>query len=596
MAEERVQRRLAAILAADVVGYSRLMRDDEEGTLAVLTAHRAALIEPCIAEHRGRVVKTTGDGLLAEFASVVDAVRCAIAFQDGMAARNADTPGDRRITFRIGVNLGDVIVQDDDVFGDGVNVAARLEGLAEPGSIWVSGSVHEQVVHRIDAGFDDLGPQRVKNIADPVRVFRIRRNDVAAVAAAGPAPAGAPPPLPDKPSIAVLPFDNMSADPEQAYFSDGISEDIITDLSKISGLFVIARNSSFQYRGKSVDVRDVARDLGVGHVLEGSIRRAGGRIRITAQLVDAANGNHIWAERYDRELQDVFAVQDEIAAKVVAELAVTLQAHEQERLYRRHTNNLEAYDTYLRAWRLRNPTRDADRLAERRKLLERVIELDPDFAGGYALLSFNLTQELRQDLSASPEEDIERALALAQKAVATDDTFGVSYAALGSAYLMNHEHDKAVDAAREAIRVQPSDADGYLVLGFYLHWAGQGEDAIDAVKTAMRLDPMPTKSASHRHASYLGMAYFTAGRYADAIAAFIENAELRVRRGTNSTCILAAAYIATGQEEKARAAVKGFLEENPGYTLSNYKHPRIYKRKEDLERYLDLLRKAGMPE
>ncbi len=389
----------------------------------------------------------------------------------------------------------------------------------------------------------------------------------------------------------------MSADPEQEYFSDGISEDIITDLSKISGLFVIARNSSFKYRDKTVDVREVARDLGVGHVLEGSIRRAGGRIRITAQLIDGSNGNHIWAERYDRDLKDVFAIQDEIAAKVVAELSVTLQAHEQERLYRRHTHNLEAYDTYLRAWHLRGPIPDVNQRAEKKRLMERVIELDPEFAGGYALLSFNYVVELRQGWSATPEADIEHALELGKKAVDTDDTFGPAHTALGFAYLENHEHDKAVAAAQEAIRIQPGDADGYAVLGHFLHWAGRGEEGIDCVKTAMRLNPRPTPRELHRYEAYLVMTNFTAGRYADAIAAFLgQTYRHNWRGGTNTVSFAAAAYIATGQEEKARAAMNAFRDDHPEYTLSNYKHPRLYQRKEDLDRYLDLLRKAGMPE
>ena len=336
-----VQRRLAAILAADVAGYSRLMGEDEEGTLATLTAHLKELVEPCIAEHRGRVVKTTGDGLLAEFASVVDAVRCAVAFQEGMQERNADTPEDRRIEFRIGVNLGDVIVQNDDVFGDGVNVAARLEGLAEPGSICISDVVQQSLRSKLDLRFDDLGPQRLKNIGDPVRAFQLRPDTTTE-----PEPAYALP-LPDKPSIAVLPFENISADPEQEYFSDGITEDIITELSKLSGLFVIARHSAFTYKGKSVTLKQVGRELGVQYVLEGSVRKSGNRLRITAQLIDAMTDHHIW-ERYDRDIEDIFAVQEEVARKVADALAVALQPGEDERLAHAPTDNLEAYEIYLR--------------------------------------------------------------------------------------------------------------------------------------------------------------------------------------------------------------------------------------------------------
>jgi TolB-like protein/predicted Zn-dependent protease len=397
--------------------------------------------------------------------------------------------------------------------------------------------------------------------------------------------------LPDKPSIAVLPFTNMSGDPEQEYFADGITEDIITDLSKISGLFVIARNSSFQYKGKSPDLRAVGRELGVKYVLEGSVRRAGDQVRINAQLVDAGTGGHIWAERYDGELKDVFALQDKVTRRVVSELAVTLKANEQERLFRRHTENLEAYDTFLRARRLLALTRDPGVLAKRKRLFERVIEVDPGFAGGYAGLSFHYARRVRQDRSTSRKADIDRAFDLAQQAVAADDTFGWSYVALGSAYLMKGEHDRAIAAIREAIRIQPSDADAQVFLGYYLHWAGRAKEAIDAVKRAARLNPK-----ARRHIQFLGMAYVTAGQYADAIVTFNQRYSLLARVGSNSLAFLAAAYAATGQDEKARAAMQVFLDKHPGFTLSNYHHPRLYKRPEDRDRYLNLLRKAGLPE
>jgi len=397
--------------------------------------------------------------------------------------------------------------------------------------------------------------------------------------------------LPDKPSIAVLPFTNMSDDKEQGYFSDGITEDIITDLSKVSGLFVIARNSSFKYKGKTVDVRKVARDLGVRHVLEGSVRRSGDKLRITVQLVDATTGGHIWAERYDRKATDVFAIQDEIAAKVAAELAVTLRANEQERLYRRHTENLEAYETFLRARRVLRPI--GERLLRAKRLFERVVELDPRFAGGYAGLSFGYSLAARHGFSASRKVDIERALEFGKRAVATDNTFGWSYLALGNAYLMKREHDKAVAAMREAVRIQPSDSDAYEFLGYFLHWSGRGGEAINAVKTAMRLNPTPRRP---RQFSFLGHAYFTAGRYEEAIATINQRYADFARRGSPPLGTLAAAYAATGQDEKARAAMKTFLDKHPGRTIATYQHPRLYKRKDDLDRYLNLLRKAGMPD
>jgi adenylate cyclase len=345
-----------------------------------------------------------------------------------------------------------------------------------------------------------------------------------------------------------------------------------------------------------VDVRNVARDLGVRHVLEGSVRRSGDQLRITVQLVDATTGGHVWAERYDRATKDVFAIQDEIAGKVAAELSVTLNASEQERLYRRHTDNLEAYETFLRARRLGGVTTDAGRRAKRRKLIERVIELDPSFAGGYSRLSMDYALRVRQRRSASPEEDVERALELAQRAVATDDTWAMSYVALARVYLLKHENDKAVAAAQEAVRIQPSNADAHAFLGDFLHWAGRGEEAIGAVRTAVRLNPKPTKGASFRNASFIGMAYFTAGRYDDAIASLIPHYALRVRRGTTSLSFLAAAYAATGQDKKARPAMKAFLDKKPQTTLSNFRSPRLYKRKEDRDRFVSLLRKAGMPE
>ena len=398
MAVERVQRRLAAILAADVAGYSRLMGEDEEGTLAALTAHLSELIEPCITEHRGRVVKTMGDGLLAEFASVVDAVRCAVAFQAGMKERNVDIPEDRRIAFRIGVNLGDVIVRDDDVFGDGVNVAARLEGLATPDGIVVSGMVHEAVRSKLDVAFDDLGPRAVKNIAEPIHAFSIQKT------AGGPAPDGTNeathPPLPDKPSIAVLPFENMSSDPEQDYFSDGISEDIITDLSKIPDLMVIARNSTFVYKGRHVSLRDVGRELGVRYVLEGSVRKAGERVRITAQLIDATDDSHVWADRYDGALDDIFSLQDLVTGEIVTALELQLRAPDRAMAADRSEPSVEAYDHVLRARQfIFRYTREANAAA--RAEIEEALAIDPEYAEAISLMAechLQIPRDLPSDL------------------------------------------------------------------------------------------------------------------------------------------------------------------------------------------------------
>src|SRR5258708_2747343 len=378
MEEQRTEGRLAAILAADVAGYSRLMGHDEEGTLRRLKAHLGELVEPHIAAHRGRIVKRTGDGLLVDFASAVEAVRCAVAIQAGMADRNR-AAADDRIEFRIGINLGDVIIEGDDIYGDGVNNAARLEALAEPGGIFVSRAVRDSVRDKLGIELEDLGEKPVKNIARPVRVFRIGRANGAGRTTT--------PTVPDKPSIAVLPFANMSGDAEQEYFSDGISEDLITDLSKVSALFVIARNSSFTYKGRSVKVQEVGRELGVRFVLEGSIRKAGNRVRITAQLVDAQSGGHLWADWFDRELTDIFATQDEVVQKIVEALAVKLSKVEQQDLRRGETKNLEAYESWLRARQLLGRgTRET--IAQARALHRRAIELDPNFCAPHVGLSF----------------------------------------------------------------------------------------------------------------------------------------------------------------------------------------------------------------
>ena len=375
-----VQRRLAAILSADVAGYSRLMGADEAGTLERLKALRAEVVDPVIAAHDGRIVKLMGDGALVEFASVVGAVECAVEVQRGLSERTAGEPEDQRIVFRIGVNLGDVIIDGDDIYGDGVNVAARLQEIAEPGGVCISGSVFDQVKGKVEAGFEDLGDQRVKNIAEPVRAYRWS-DAIAAPARAAPLA------LPDKPSIAVLPFVNMSGDPEQEYFSDGITEDIITELSRFPTLFVIARNSSFHFKGKAVKVSEIGRDLGVQYVVEGSVRKVGNRVRVTAQLVEAMSGNHLWAERYDRELEDIFEVQDEVAHTVAATVSGRLDDAGAERARRRPTEDLAAYDLFLRAYQHVHRWTRAD-LAAARPLLEKALDLDPNIARAHAYLGF----------------------------------------------------------------------------------------------------------------------------------------------------------------------------------------------------------------
>jgi adenylate cyclase len=485
MAEQRVQRRLAAILAADVVGYSRLMGEDEEGTLAALTAHLAEIIEPCIAEHRGRVVKTTGDGLLVEFASVVDAVRCAVAFQDGMRERNTAVPEERRMEFRIGVNLGDVIVQDDDVFGDGVNVAARLEGLAEAGGICVSDMVYQSVRSKLDLTFDDLGPQRVKNIGEPVRAFHIRHDAPSKVSAIG---QGDPLPLPDKPSIAVLPFENMSGDPEQEYFVDGICEDAITALSRIRWFFVIARNSTFAYKGKSPDVREVASDLGVRYVLEGSVRKAGNRIRLTAQLIDGTNGTHLWAERYDRDIEDIFDLQDELTQTIVGAIEPELSKAEQGRAQLKKPETLDVWDLFQRGMsELHRLT--VDSLSEAEATLTRVTEIDSDFAASYAGLVDVHYYKLVLGFTEDPETSRKKALAAGRRAVELDREDSRARCALARAYHINRMFDAGILEFQAALEINPSNALAHHGLGASYVYSKSPEAALPHLDNAIRLSP-----------------------------------------------------------------------------------------------------------
>jgi len=443
VAEERVERRLAAILCADVAGYSRLMGVDEEGTLAVLKSDRRELIDPLISQHRGRIFKTTGDGILIEFASVVDAVRCAVVVQQGMADRNANRPEPGRIRFRIGINLGDVIHDEGDIFGDGVNVAARLQMLAEPGEICVSASVREQVGEKLPIGFADMGQHGVKNITRPVRAYRVEKRGEPRADPANEA-ATTPLALPDRPSIAVLPFANMSGDPEQDYFVDGMVEDIITGLSRIKWLFVIARNSSFAYRGKSPDIRQVGRELGVRYVLEGSVRRAAGRVRITGQLVEAETGRHIWAERYDRALDDVFALQDEITASVVGAIEPSLRQAEIERVKRKRPDSLDAYDLVLRA----TPFVDIpmpDGAAQALQLLEQALTRAPDYALAHGYAAF--CHEILFMRAGGREENRQAAIRHAHAAIihGRDDAMALT---LGGFNIGMVEHDRDAKPSR----------------------------------------------------------------------------------------------------------------------------------------------------
>ena len=582
-----VERRLAAILSADVKGYSRLIREDEEATIRTLTAYREVMAS-LIQQRRGRVVDSLGDNLLAEFGSVVDAVQCAVEIQRALKVQNEDLPVGRRMEFRIGINLGDVVVEGERLYGDGVNLTARLEGLAEPGGICISGTAFDHVKNKLEVGFEDLGAQEVKNIAEPVRVYSVV---IDTVREAGP-PEKSPLPLPDKPSIAVLPFENMSGDPEQEYFSDGITEDIITDLSKVSGLFVIARHSSFTYRGKEVKLEQVGRELGVRFVLEGSVRKAGDRVRITAQLVDATTENHLWAERYDRNLEDIFAVQDEVAQKVVSALAVTLKAGEEERLGREHSPNLEAYDLFLQGRALVMIPTAGNHLSARR-LFERAIELDPEFAGGYAGASWAYSVGVFFGYSQSPQDDMKKAFELAQRAVKVDPTFGWSHICLARAHLTVGQHDQAISLAERAVQMLPGDADARAFLGYVLTWAGRPEEGIGSLQEVIRLSPQGWTPA---FVFFLGLSYFTAERYEEAITTFDTGNLEEILEIPLAFATKVAAYTKAGHEEQGRALAKELRQRFPDFSVSFFGKTLPYKNPEDSYRLLDALRKAGLPE
>jgi adenylate cyclase len=506
--QARVERRLAAILAADVAGYSRLIGADEGGTLKRLRALRRELLDPKIAEHRGRLVKTTGDGLLVEFGSVVDALRCAVDVQREMTGRNTGVPPDNRIEFRIGINVGDIVVEDGDIFGDGVNVAARLEALAEPGGICVSARVQEDAAGKLDLSFEDIGEQQLKNISRPVRAYRV-------VTSARPAITrhGADPPLPDKPSIAVLPFQNMSGDPEQEYFADGMVEEIITALSRIRWLFVIARNSSFTYKGQAIDVKQVGRELGVRYVLEGSVRKAGGRVRITAQLIDAASGAHLWADRFDGSLEDVFDLQDQVATSVAGVIEPALQAAETARLANRPTADLNAYDLYLRAYAM--VWSSSRQIPEALQLMERAIARDPHYGPALAWAAFCCYRLLQDCRSEDPHAHRLKGMDFARRALAAagDDPSVLANAAQTLAYF-GEDIGAMMALIDRALAFNPSYARGWHISGVLRLWAGQPDIAIEHFEAALRLSPCARVGNS---LAAMGHAHFFARRFDEAI-------------------------------------------------------------------------------
>ncbi len=586
-----MERRLAAVLAADVAGYSCLMGADEEGTLARLKAVRKALVDPTIAAHRGRIVKTTGDGMLVEFASAVDAVRCGVEIQRGMAEQNTAVPQDMRIEFRIGIHVGDIIFDENDIFGDGVNIAARLEGIAEPGGVCMSNDAYRQVRGKVDIVCDDLGPQPLKNIAEPMQAWRVQLT--------GQPPSGVrtgsavsqpqAPPLPDKPSIAVLPFQNMSGDPEQEYFADGMVEDIITALSQFKSLFVIARNSSFTYKGKMVDIKQVGRELGVRYVLEGSVRKSGNRVRITGQLIEAATGAHLWAEKIDGALEDVFELQDEVTVRVAGAIAPSITQAEINRAHVKPTSNLDAYDCFLRAlppyYQL---TRKGNDVAV--GFMRKAIALDPGYALAKAFLAFNYLTRRVQGWGEA--DDRERGLMLAREAIADDGNDPSVLRWAGHTLGFWGDYDRALAVLEKAARLNVNGSQVLSSLGWVMIYACVDPDrAISHFERAMRLSPCDPEISFML--SGIAGCHFTAGRYEDSLSFSQKSIDDTPRFvGAHRTKI--AALVNLGRLEEARAAAAEFLTYDPAFTIST-RLPR-FRDAAVRQRYYDALKAAGLPE
>ncbi len=626
-----VERKLTAILCADVFGYSRLMGENEEATLRTLSSHRK-LIDSLIEQHHGRFVNSAGDSVLAEFASVVNAVQCAVDIQSTLKAENANLPPERRMEFRIGVNLGDVMVDGEQIYGDGVNVAARLESLADPSGICVSAKVHDEIRSKLALTYEDLGAQSVKNISEPVRVYRVLAEAGAAtprktqkvarrylwrgafslvglaiivgtivlvqhLSLRPPTITASIPPtqtpaltLPDKPSIAVLPFANMSDDPKQEYFSDGITDDLTTALSRLPDLFVIARTSAFTYKGKAAKVQDIGRELGVAYVLEGSVRKADNQVRITAQLVDATTGDHLWAEHYDRPMRDIFALQDELVRRIVTTLNLQLTLSQQGVVPRRGTENIEAYDDFLRGMEyvaLGKGTSDDFKKA--REMFEKAIALDPMYADAYASLGLIYYGEWLRQWSQDPHA-LERASELAQKAIALDDSNPPAYALLSRLDLANGQYDRAIADARRAITLNPNAPIGYSYLASALTRSGKPVEAIGLLEKATRLDPRN----GDVYLQQVGFAYTATGRYQEAVPV-LKRALARIPNWLEGYQLLVVADSELGNEQEARAEAAEVVRLSPGYSLETAKQ-RLGPWKDPAyeQRFFSDLRKAGL--
>ena len=595
MAEARVERRLAAILAADIAGYSRIMGTDEVGTLAALKAHRRDVVDPAIAAHKGRIVKTTGDGMLVEFASAVDAVTCAVAVQEKMAERTAEGT-EPRIQFRMGLNVGDIIIDGGDIFGDGVNVAARVENECEPGGVCLSDDAYRQVRGKTSFAFDDLGEKSLKNIARPVRIYAVRPAAwLGSTAVRSPAEAGKPLPLPDRPSIAVLPFENMSGDPEQEYFADGIVEDIITALSRFKALFVIARNSSFTYKGRAVDVKQVGRELGVRYVLEGSVRKAANRVRITGQLVDSATGAHLWANRFDGGLGDIFDLQDQVTESIVGAIAPAVEKAEIERAKRKPTESLDAYDHYLRGlasyYRITNRHANEEAL----RLFNRAIELDPAFASAYGRAALCYCWAKTTGWISFTPNVIVKVKKLAQRAVelGKDDVIALAASGYTLAFVARDLGGGATLIDR-ALAFNSNWAEAWFCGGWVKNWLGEPETAIERFARAIRLNPLDPSISGVR--AGISHAHYFLGHYDEAASwatmALEDNPDfqpaLRMEAASNAMA---------GRLEQADQALMRLRQLNRTLRVSSLKSLLgPYRRAEDLSRYEQGLRQAGLPE
>ena len=589
MAEVRLQRRLAAILSADVVGYSRLMGIDEAGTLARLKAIRRDLIDPLIAAHSGRTVKLMGDGALVEFASAVDAVTCAIEIQKQVRERNEGSPEDSRIQFRIGINVGDIIVDGDDIYGDGVNVAARIQALADPGGIYISRGAADQVRDKVPIKIETRGEQTVKNIARPIEVFCIIGEDRNAIAAAvNKSETHVQTSIvADKPAIAVLPLVNMSGDPEQEFFADGITEDILTELSRFRELFVISRNSAFIYKGKSINAQKVAKELGVQYVVEGSVRKAGSRVRITVQLIDAETDRHLWAERYDRELADIFAIQDEVTSSIVSILPGRVAAAAQDRVQRKPPENLAAYECVLAGKRLHHRSARADN-EEALRMLERAIALDPGYAHAHAWKACVLGQSFVNGWCADVEATTRAVIGELTLALSLDEYDSDVHRVLAAVNLSVHrDHDKALYHQERALALNPNDDLIVVQQGEVLTWIGQAEQGIEWIQKAMRLNPYHPE----RFWSHLGRAYFVARRYGEAVKAF-----QRISRPDHiHSAFLAACHAQLGDAVAAKSAAHEVLQRAPDFSIEHFIATQHYKNESDREHHRAALVEAQLP-